>query len=546
MDFDEILAKCGNSNRYQYLLLALYSVLMFVTAMHNFSQNVIGFVPDHWCYHEQLENISFAQIKAIYNQFEKPSCTRLATIDLITGNATISPDRCDRWIYNYDFGFRSMNTELNWVCDDAYKAPVGQSLFFVGSMCGTLIFGFLGDKIGRIKSLILANFCGFVGDFATIFADNLTTFSITRFISGLAVDANSYLMFILVLEYVSPKLRNTGLNMSMGIFYSLGMICSSWIAVWVGHWRKYLLCSSMPLLLTILFYFLVQESAQWLITRNDLDGAVQRLQHVAQVNKQRISESDWDAFRSYCEKSKQLKQQDDKFTDLLKTPHLRGIFIQMIIVFMSMTVCYNIMSRNVEGLGISAFIMFSLTALTLPPSGILQAKIQDRFGRKGSSISSMLLTGVFTAASGIALSLSQHPSVTLLVTLNIIARFGISVCFGSTLLFSTELVPTSVRSRGLSLAHVAGAAFSLLSPYIMHLGTYYRAAPSIILCLIFFACAYVCLLLPETANRKLPLTVKEGEHFGEEERMFDFLRSTKTKTTVDAQQEADTRQKLMS
>ncbi|KAM8706264.1 hypothetical protein ACLKA7_010525 [Drosophila subpalustris] len=545
MDFDEILAKCGNCHRYQYLLLGLYSLLMFVTSIHNFSQNVIGFVPDHWCYHEQLENRNFSQIAAIYNQFEKPSCTRLTTIDFDGGNGTtVSHDRCDRWIYDYDYSYRSMNTELNWVCDEAYKAPVGQSFFFVGSMCGTLIFGFLGDKIGRIKALILANFFGFLGDFSTIFTDNLIAFSITRFISGLAIDANTYLMFILVLEYVSPSLRNTGLSMSMGVFYCLGMICSSLLAVWVGHWKKFLLCSSLPLLLVIFFYFLVQESAQWLVTRNDVDGAVRRLQRVAKINRRSISESDINAFRSYCQKSQENKQEQDKFTDLLKTPHLRKTFFQMLFVFMIITVCFNIMSRNVEGLGISPFIMFSLTALTLPVSGIVQANIQNRIGRKGSSVSATLLTGVFTAASGIVLSLCKDSSVFLVVTLNIISRFGISVCLGSTLLFSTELVPTSVRSRGLSLAHVAGAAASLLSPYILHLGTYYRAAPSIILCLMFFTCAYVCLLLPETANRKLPITLAEGEEFGKRDRMFDFLRSSRKKSNAIDELEPETCEKL--
>lgn len=113
MDFDEILVKCGNDRRYQYLLLGLYSFLMFVTAMHNFSQNVISFVPKHWCYHEQLENLSYTQIEAIYRKFERPSCTKLTTIDLDSGNATMSEEKCDRFIYEYDHGFRSMNTEVS-------------------------------------------------------------------------------------------------------------------------------------------------------------------------------------------------------------------------------------------------------------------------------------------------------------------------------------------------------------------------------------------------------------------------------------------------
>lgn len=113
MDFETILAKCGNGNRYQVLLLGLYSYLLIFSSVHNFSQNVISFVPNHWCYHEQLENLSFAQIADIYKKYEKQSCTKLATVDLIGGNTTISEDRCDRWIYDYDFGYRSMNTEVS-------------------------------------------------------------------------------------------------------------------------------------------------------------------------------------------------------------------------------------------------------------------------------------------------------------------------------------------------------------------------------------------------------------------------------------------------
>ncbi|XP_017023331.1 organic cation transporter protein [Drosophila kikkawai] len=527
MDFEEILAKCGHSSRYQFLLLALYGYLMVVVSMHYFSQNVISFVPDHWCYHEQLENRSFAEIEAIYSGFEKPSCTRLERIDENGRNHTQSSKRCSRWIYKYDFGYRSMNTELNWVCDEAYKPRVGQSLFFVGSVCGTLVFGLLGDRIGRIKALILANWCGFLGDFSTIFATNLVSFSISRFVSGLAADANSYLMYILILEYVSPSLRNVGLNTVLGSFYCLGLIGASWLAVWVGHWRLFLACSSVPLLLVTLFYFLVQESAQWLVTRNDIDGAIRRLQRVAKINRRQVADEDFRSFRSYCEehyrKEAKAEQTNVRLLDMLKTPRMRSTAIKLLLIFIIITPCYNTIARNVEGLGISPFVMFSLNALTLPPSGYLQGLLQDKIGRKATSVSWMTITGLFAAAAGLVIAQGSSRSVVLLVGLTLAARFGVSIADGASSQFSTELIPTSVRGRGVAVVHVAGFAASFLSPYILHLGTYFKPAPSIILGLLFLSGAYVCLLLPETRNRKLPMSLAEGEEFGRGEGIFDFL-----------------------
>jgi len=62
---------------------------------------------------------------------------------------------------------------------------------------GTLFYGLLSDKIGRVPALILSNFCGFAGDFSTIFTKSVATFTLCRFISGLAADTNFYLMYII-------------------------------------------------------------------------------------------------------------------------------------------------------------------------------------------------------------------------------------------------------------------------------------------------------------------------------------------------------------
>jgi len=55
-----------------------------------------------------------------------------------------------------------------------------------------------------------------------------------------------------------------------------------------------------------------------------------------------------------------------------------------------------------------------------------------------------------------------------MVCLLLVSRFGISVITGSTMQISAELMPTCVRSSGLAVVHVTGAAFSYLSSNGLH------------------------------------------------------------------------------
>ena len=74
---------------------------------------------------------------------------------------------------------------------------MGQSLFYIGSVVGTILFGFLSDKIGRLPALILSTLSGASGDFLTSFVGNLPTFAVCRFLSGTSTDTVFYLMYIM-------------------------------------------------------------------------------------------------------------------------------------------------------------------------------------------------------------------------------------------------------------------------------------------------------------------------------------------------------------
>lgn len=279
-----------------------------------------------------------------------------------------------------------------------------------------------------------------------------------------------------------------------------------WIAVYLGSWQSYLIYTSLPIAVVPFFYFILPESAQWMMSRNNIEGAIVCYQRVAKFNGRDLDNDTIECFRSHYhnQMSKSSEQTSTpSLLDLFKTPRLRrNTFILFfkswvsssiddlsnVLIFhekidlkkmqfyvsnllrMVITLCYDAMSRNVEGLGISPFLMFTLSASAIFPGCLVLLALQDTIGRKAMASSSLLLSGIFTAASGIILVYqSGVKSPELLVTLSIIGRFGVTVAYNSAAQYATELIPTCVRGQGVATVHVAGYAFTFFSSYILYL-----------------------------------------------------------------------------
>lgn len=48
LDIDKVLEKCGDFNRYQFMLLGCFCLINVLASMHYYSQTIISFVPEHW------------------------------------------------------------------------------------------------------------------------------------------------------------------------------------------------------------------------------------------------------------------------------------------------------------------------------------------------------------------------------------------------------------------------------------------------------------------------------------------------------------------
>jgi hypothetical protein len=79
-------------------------------------------------------------------------------------------------------------------------------------------------------------------------------------------------------------MRTLGLNLCIGLFYCVGSMAVPWVALVAREWRHFLLYISAPMLLVPSYYWLLPESACWLIQRGRLQEAVCCFQRIASLN----------------------------------------------------------------------------------------------------------------------------------------------------------------------------------------------------------------------------------------------------------------------
>jgi MFS transporter, OCT family, solute carrier family 22 (organic cation transporter), member 4/5 len=288
--------------------------------------------------------MTVSEMREFYSHFPNPSCVNVDAIDTFQRTNQLNDlsnvsmhesqsqqnHKCSRWIYDYDllFGYRSMTSELNWVCDRNWMSITGQSAYFIGSVIGTLVLGILADSIGRLRVLIIAHIFGIVGNFLTIFTANVYTFAIFRMISGVATDNNFVMMYILVLEYIAPKMRTFGLNLCIGIFYCLGSVITPWLAVWLGNWKLYLLATIIPALIVPSFYIFIPESAEWLISKNKINDALVCYQKIAKFNRRELDENFAEDFKEMVKEintKRTANNENPSLISLFRTPRLRRL-----------------------------------------------------------------------------------------------------------------------------------------------------------------------------------------------------------------------------
>ncbi|XP_076483486.1 carcinine transporter-like isoform X1 [Bombus vancouverensis nearcticus] len=532
--FDDVLPYVGDYGRYQWLLLLSLLPYGATYAFLYFSQFFITIIPtEHWCRIDELVNSNFTEeerikiaipVTNVYPYYEQCQRKDVNFTELLKSDKSLSSSgfqtnktiKCTQWEYNFtQIPYPSIGTELDWVCDREYLVSTAQAIFFCGSIIGGFLVGWIADHKGRIPALM---FCNGIALFASIFtasANSFWSFAVCRFLTGLAFDNCINIPLIIVLEYMAVSKRTLVVNIAFGVYFAVASTILPWIAYYIANWRYFTYVTAIPLLSVAITPWILPESARWYVSNGMMDKVVEKLRRIARINRRNPDSRICDIFVSNMEAPDKI-QESATLLDLFRTPHLARNTILLVAFWCFTLISFDGHVYSLKLIQSSVFVSFSIACATELPAGLLLALLLDRWGRRLCGFLTMAMTCVLSIAE-----LMLHSMLAKLV-MSILSRFCLNMAANVGLQYAVELLPTPVRSQGVSFIHIFGIVAHSLAPYITDSAAIWEGFPMLIISTVSFFGAALVLFLPETVGQNLPQTIKQGEEFGRDQHFWSL------------------------
>ena len=145
-------------------------------------------------------------------------------------------------------------------------------IFMIGWASGGVFFGILGDRIGRVKTMLLTILCYSVFTGISVFSTGVWDFSLYRFLTGLGVGGQFAVGVALVAESLPDTARPYALgwlqassawgNMLAGLIgITLGALQESGAVT--SAWRPMFIVGALPAFLCLFIMRRLQEPERW-------------------------------------------------------------------------------------------------------------------------------------------------------------------------------------------------------------------------------------------------------------------------------------------
>lgn len=358
---------------------------------------------------------------------------------------------------------------------DTRTAGFLNSLTLIASAIGGFLFGFLADRIGRVRALMLSILVYSLSSAACAFTHTIPQLAFFRFILGLGMGGEWTTAAALIAETWRAEHRGKALGL-MQSAYAIGeAVAALVVAIVLPHygWRAVFLIGVLPALAVFWIQAKVPEPELW---------------------KQRVRQGS-----------------RPKLTSLLRGETLRNGIIATTMNGFAMFGYWGLfiwipgyLSLPVEqggrGLSLTKTTTFFLVLCGGKWLGYaLFGFFADAYGRKRPYFAYLVIAAMLVPIYGLV-----HTPFWLLVLGPLVGFFGIGF-FSGFAAIASEIFPGEIRATAMGLSYNVGRGLSAVAPFAVGaLAIHYGIGPAFMMqAAAYLVAAFLSLLLPETRGQQL-------------------------------------------
>jgi MFS family permease len=372
----------------------------------------------------------------------------------------------------------------------------------IGWALGGVVFGILGDRLGRAKTMIMTILCYSVFTGLSVLSTGVWDFNLYRFLCGLGVGGQFAVGVALVAEVVPERARPSALGMVQA-FSAVGNMTAALVGILlgqlemsgaiVGAWRWEFLAGALPAPLALLVFKKLKEPEQWLKDR----AAKKRMGSVGEL----FGTPRW--------------RRNAIVGFLLAFAGVVGLWG---IAFFSYDLLRPVLDQTFRAQGFTGAELAGKTTTWIGITSLLQnlggflgvyafTWLTQRTGRKPAFAISFLAAMGMTAYT--FWNLKNISDIFWMIPLMGFAQLAL---FGGYAIYLPELFPTRLRSTGTSFCYNVGRFAAAAGPLTLGLLTSRvfagYAAPmryaGVTMCLVFLVGLAALPFAPETKGQPLP------------------------------------------
>ncbi|CAG4930742.1 unnamed protein product [Colias eurytheme] len=417
---------------------------------------------------------------------------------------------CNDPVFDKSIFPRTIVMEWNLICENSWLKDLTQMLFQFGVLSGSLLFGIMSDRYGRrptlVFSVVLEVFTGVISSFLPTY----WSFTIVRMILGMSVGGIMVVGFVLVMEYVGGVCRDI-ISALFHVPFALGHILLALFGYLIRDYVHFQLGISLANMVLLSYICILPESPRWLLAANKTTKAIELMERVAKINNLPTNDIDRQ-IQLYRIEHIRFGDRKGSFLDLFRTKNLRKHILVMSFIWFVCSYCFYGVVHYISHLTGNVYInvvaggTVSLCACLI---AIPLVKVMNR----------RTLVIVPNISSSLCFFfISLIPEGTGSVVMGCMGILCCFLVFVVLYLYCSEMFPTVVRNAAIGIASMMARLGAMIAPFVAALRPHGKWCAPVAFGILPLIAALLCLLLPETKDCELMMTIEEGESLGNQTR----------------------------